>query len=674
VLSLYAQQSTLSGGKFLGRFLAGRALYPGSPALISLVLMNSDAPKGSTARSGISAGGGDGPADGGRYCLVLILAVCVLHIALRAYVMRDVPLINPDEPRYAEAGRRMYETGRYLIPEFNGLPRYNKPPFFYWLVALGNALLGPNEMAARAPSILAGAAMLLFAGWLGWRLFGARAGIASALILSAAPLFFAVSRAAVTDATLSALATAALCVFFAGYAGWIPKSATVPAFGALCGLGFLTKGPPALVPAAVAAVFLIWERNAAFLKRARAWLAALLFLLIALPWYLALWAKLGSDEFFRMVRFEILGRLEGEVHAEPAYYFLLVVLGTFFPWSLGLPGAVWAAARRVVGGRGTGALTQDAPAGDAPAGNGPAAGSPAAEIPDMAEAGKRAAGERQAARLDADIVRAGTRFLLCWAVVGLAVFSTFKAKLATYILPIYPALAILVAAHWTGALAAPAEASPRPGWPAAQTFSRRLFHIRPDLLPGPVLLLALAAVGLAAPGWVFLSRVAASIELEDPGVVLVAAGALFAVPFILAALGRGVAAAALGAAILVAFQLDVAPYVGPMLEHRSSRSLCRQIAENLDGRKVPKCLRYRTDVEGAAYYLRARIEKLSADGTEGAGWAPEDSIEKLLAPEAPPVLCFLPVRRFDKLLSARLNRAREIARDGRTVVVTNLPP
>ncbi|MCY3022577.1 MAG: glycosyltransferase family 39 protein [Planctomycetota bacterium] len=404
-----------------------------------------------------------------------LAGVAALYLVIACAQVSAVPLLDPDEPRYAACGRTMARGGSLLVPEFNGQPRINKPPLFYWLVALSDKLAGEaTETSARAPSIVMGLAMLLATVFLGRRVFGTRTGVLAGLILASTPLFIGLSRACITDMTLSACMTATLALLMLAMLDLTPPRRTTW-LAALCfGLALLAKATPAF---AVLLVLLV-ERALALPpeERPRAarllpWLflaacilsgvalhvagtkadtvlkaaslvcvAAVLVLVIlmavraprgalaAMPWgwglaaavamclwwYGALIVKLGWQEFFGLVSYETVGRVTGEMHREPMYYYLFHILALAFPWSVGLLGAVGTAWRATQNSH---PARQD-------------------ELPtETAETGSGRPGTW----------RAADRFLLAWLIGIVLFFSIPSAKLATYILPAMPALALLTA-------------------------------------------------------------------------------------------------------------------------------------------------------------------------------------------------------------------------------------
>ncbi|MBV9105244.1 MAG: glycosyltransferase family 39 protein [Verrucomicrobia bacterium] len=159
----------------------------------------------------------------------------------------SLPLIDRDEPRFAEASREMRQSADFLIPRLNGEYRFDKPPLIYWCQVLAFDVFGENDFAARFPSAIF-AALTAAATWIfASRIFGPHVGVWSGLILATCLQVFIHARAAVADMPL---------VFFfltATWADWEklrnPRSAIWWwTFYLSLGLGFLAKGPAALLP------------------------------------------------------------------------------------------------------------------------------------------------------------------------------------------------------------------------------------------------------------------------------------------------------------------------------------------------------------------------------------------------------------------------------------------
>jgi 4-amino-4-deoxy-L-arabinose transferase-like glycosyltransferase len=182
-----------------------------------------------------------------RLCLLLFSAVFLLALPQVALL----PLLDRDEPRFAEASREMVQSDNYIVPTFNHAPRYAKPPLIYWCQAACFTVFGENAFAARLPSLvaMAGTACVLLVWAI--RLGAPQIGFGAAL--GYAFCFQAIQQGRVATAD-------ALLIFFmtvTAFAGWrilTPKTPGCP--HPICvimlalgfGLGFLAKGPEAWLP------------------------------------------------------------------------------------------------------------------------------------------------------------------------------------------------------------------------------------------------------------------------------------------------------------------------------------------------------------------------------------------------------------------------------------------
>jgi 4-amino-4-deoxy-L-arabinose transferase-like glycosyltransferase len=199
----------------------------------------------------LNATSSDSPAPGASWRLGLLLFLAVLALSLPQAAL--LPLLDRDEPRFAEASREMLQSGNFIVPTFNHAPRYAKPPLIYWSQAISYRLLGENALSARLPSLLATAATawLLFV-W-GAQLGSGQMGLGAALSYAFCLQTIQQGRVATADALL---------IFFmtlTAFAGWklitSPPAShstrshfwdTILALG-FAG-GFLAKGPEALLP------------------------------------------------------------------------------------------------------------------------------------------------------------------------------------------------------------------------------------------------------------------------------------------------------------------------------------------------------------------------------------------------------------------------------------------
>lgn len=183
----------------------------------------------------------------GPFCL-LAAGLVAIYLSLAFYRITDLPLLDPDEPRYAAAGRTLSRPGgSLLVPMFNGEIRINKPPLFYWLVALSDTILGQaDEISARLPSIVLGLGMLLGTVYLGSTVYGRATGLLGGLVLATTPLFMALARTCITDMTLSTFMAAALGMLMLGMLRIHPPVRSAWLGALFLGLAVLTKAHTAL--------------------------------------------------------------------------------------------------------------------------------------------------------------------------------------------------------------------------------------------------------------------------------------------------------------------------------------------------------------------------------------------------------------------------------------------
>ncbi|MBK5932383.1 ArnT family glycosyltransferase [Halochromatium salexigens] len=252
-----------------------------------------------------------------------------------------VPLYDLDEGAFTEATREMLASGNFITPHRDGEPRYDKPVLIYWLQAASVSALGWSEFALRLPSAMAASLWVLALWWfVRARLDAATAtiaGLAMALGLQVA----IIGKAAVADALLNLFIALA---FFEIYRWRLrPTRATLLRVYLWLGLGFLTKGPVAVFFPFVVSLLYFGS-----LREWRAWVSAvfdwrgwLVFLLVAGPWYLAIYIDDGPGFFQSFFLGHNLGRYSGVKHGHdgfPGYYLVMLplVLLPFTGWFLSL--------------------------------------------------------------------------------------------------------------------------------------------------------------------------------------------------------------------------------------------------------------------------------------------------------------------------------------------------
>jgi 4-amino-4-deoxy-L-arabinose transferase-like glycosyltransferase len=352
------------------------------------------------------------------------------------FLLGSRSLNEPDEGRYSEIAREMIETGNWLAPHLWYLPHLDKPPMAYWLVAASMKLFGQNEWAARLPVALAGISGVWAVFLLGCSMGGRRAGFWSAVILQSSLLYFTMARMLTPDILLTQFTAWAVYFFWRSwlvaaevtrlkskskieleppnigcyisrreffawhFAGWIAIA-----------LGFLTKGPIALVIplVAFAALLIVRRKETPAKKILFTGLAGgfALFFIIAAPWFLAVFQRVPQSAHY-MILGQAAGHLLGTTiknrPGNPFYFFGILAVG-LLPWTF-LLGWLW---RR------------------------------------------------------SQISKDGWLLLNVWTIFTFALFSFSHAKLPAYILPIFPALAVLLAVRFFGE-ERNAESAPRWAW------------------------------------------------------------------------------------------------------------------------------------------------------------------------------------------------------------------
>ncbi|MBI2472275.1 MAG: glycosyltransferase family 39 protein [Planctomycetes bacterium] len=270
-----------------------------------------------------------------------LIGLSLLGLFLFLFYTWAMPLIDPDEPRYASTARDMILNGNWIVPHFNGVPRINKPPLFYWAIAISYKIFGINEFGARLPSALAAIGTVLITYLWGKRLEDRKNGFWAGMILMASPLFFLISRFCITDMLLTFFVCSSLYIFFVEYTEWCSGGLETRPYRRLflyflLSMVFLVKGPVGiLLFILITLCFLLWMRDLRYLRRLWYLPGFLLFLGIICAWGIPFWLSLGTQQISSLLSQEMSGRfVSGYAHPEPFYYYLPVFIIGFFPWSL----------------------------------------------------------------------------------------------------------------------------------------------------------------------------------------------------------------------------------------------------------------------------------------------------------------------------------------------------
>jgi 4-amino-4-deoxy-L-arabinose transferase-like glycosyltransferase len=336
-------------------------------------------------------------------------AVFMLVIAsLIAFVpgVFQIPPIDRDEPHFAQKAKQMIETGDYVDLRFQGEAHYTKPVGMYWLqaavVKTAEALGVPDARLTiwlyRLPSLFGAAGAVLATYWCALAFVDRRGAALAALMMVGSTLLGAEARLARADAMLLFAVAAAMSVLARAYLfsrddkiarpGWVPLAVFWTALAA----GILVKGLViVMIVGLTAGTLSIIDRSVRWLQELRPLYGVVWLVVLVLPWFIAIYARTGNAFLVNSVVHDTLGKIANsqESHGAPPGYYFVLFFATFFPASIlaGLAAAaVWAKRRE-----------------------------------------------------------APIRFLLAWLVPSWLVFELAVTKLPHYVMPLYPAIAILTA-------------------------------------------------------------------------------------------------------------------------------------------------------------------------------------------------------------------------------------
>jgi 4-amino-4-deoxy-L-arabinose transferase-like glycosyltransferase len=271
-----------------------------------------------------------------------------LVLALLVFRLGAVPLLGPDEPRYARVAVEMHRAGEWVRPTLQGQPWLEKTPLFYWLAGAAFSVLGETEAAARVPSVLAALLLVGATAAFGARLYGSAAGLHAGFVAGTSILPFAYGRAASMDMLLAATVTVAVGLAGLRVLGIAGRLAVVVG-AAAAGLATLAKGPLGLLlPLLVLGGYLLLARQGRFLRELLAPRATLAFLVVAAPWYVAILLDQGRRFVDVFIVDHNVQRFTSTVHHHPGpfWFYLPVLLAGLFPWSgLAVPALVRLAPR-----------------------------------------------------------------------------------------------------------------------------------------------------------------------------------------------------------------------------------------------------------------------------------------------------------------------------------------
>ncbi|QYM78945.1 glycosyltransferase family 39 protein [Horticoccus luteus] len=477
-----------------------------------------------------------------------LMLLALLFAALFGFRLGSYPLGNPDEGRYAEIPREMLATGDWVTPRLDGVNYFEKPPLVYWVTAASERVFGLNEWAVRAVPALFALAGVLLTYAAGRALYGRAAGVAAGVALGTSLLFFALGRIILLDMAVSVLMSAALFCFVlamrappGGRRRWLMYGVY-----ASMALATLTKGLMGfLVTGAVMFLWLLvfnqWKR----LRPLHLPTGALVFLAIAVPWHVL--AHLHNPTWAqRYFVYEHWERFMSPVASRPGpvWYFVPIIFFGLFPWT----GFVWSGAREAL----------------------------------------RGGWAARKANVDA-------WFLVTWAAFIFLFFTKSHSKLVPYILPIFPALAVLAGVGVTAA------------WRAGA--GRLSAGVRTFSFVAGLLAVALVVVVLK-PG---IIRDPAQAQVLRPFAITMAA--VLMLGGVLApwrAKTRGGRSAVATIAVTMVFFLGVLTYAAPHIQRPGTKELALQVrAEAKPGDRV---LHYHEFFHDFTFYARQTVGLVAFKG------------------------------------------------------------
>jgi 4-amino-4-deoxy-L-arabinose transferase-like glycosyltransferase len=260
----------------------------------------------------------------------------------------SIPLIPPDEPKYAFAASKMIETGDFISPTFNCQPRFDKPPLIYWAIAVSYKIFGVSDWAARVPSLLATLGVMLLIYRASKQRFDHWTGVLSVFVFASILHVWIMGRAVAPEMLLVFFEASAIFSFYQGigkekkghlYLGYV--------FSAFA---FLTKGPVGiLIPWAI--IFFYFSYTKGVFHTARKMLnpfGIILFLVLGLPWYIMMLKIHGYRYFEEFFLVQNIYRFTGKArqHSFHFYYYIPIVLGSLYLW-LPFSQEIWMHLKRI---------------------------------------------------------------------------------------------------------------------------------------------------------------------------------------------------------------------------------------------------------------------------------------------------------------------------------------
>ncbi|HWR09681.1 glycosyltransferase family 39 protein [Sporomusa sp.] len=265
-------------------------------------------------------------------------AVGIFLISFFFYLFfnHTLPITDPVESNYVLTAKEMVLASDWLSPRIYGNVWFDKPVFFYWLTAIAFQLFGFSEWAARLAPALFAAAGLTLLYWFAAKITKPAVAILAVLIMGTSFEYIVLAKLVITDMVFFFFNGAALGFFYLGYVKMDGTKRWYLVAYVSMALAVLTKGPiGALLPGLVMLLFIAVQRNWAELKEMSIPAGVFLFAVVALPWYVAMYAAHGAE--FINNFFGVHNYLRATVSEHPqdnvSYYYIAVFLLSMLPWS-----------------------------------------------------------------------------------------------------------------------------------------------------------------------------------------------------------------------------------------------------------------------------------------------------------------------------------------------------
>ena len=345
--------------------------------------------------------------------LILILMIAAYFLLM--FGNGAISLTHPDEVFYVQTAKEMIQHKSWLTPMIFDKPQFEKPIFCYWLLISALKWGGATPFAARFWPALFGILGVAVTYWIAWMLFGSkRTAFLSGLVLSSSLIYLALSRAVLTDMIFSILVVITIGFFYLAHKYPRFRGPGIVLHCFFMALAVLAKGVLGLTfPLGTALVYLIYKKDLAFLKNKAFISGALVFSVVALPWHMLMYQQYGQTFISEYWYNDHVRRIIDAEHQKSNtwYFYLITMMGGVMPWTLFL-------------------------------------------FPALAGINQKL--KERSSSTDALL------FLLVWIAVVFIIVQSAASKLASYIFPVFPAIAILLGFYLDDLISKGGKASEKP--------------------------------------------------------------------------------------------------------------------------------------------------------------------------------------------------------------------